>query len=69
MIHNSFRRIALAQGLLPPHAGRADFAGTDRETTVGAPAHHEAGQSEAPLGFQPPSPRRPIQPSERQIQV
>ena len=69
MIHNSFRRIALAQGLLPTHAGRADFAGTHRETAAGAPVRHEAGQSEEALGFRPPSPGRPLHPSGRQIQV
>ncbi len=69
MIHNGFRRIALAQGLLPNHGGHAGFAETGHETASGAPIRHVAGGDEKDTGFRPPSPGQAIYPPERQIQV
>ena len=72
MIHNGFRRIALAQGLLPnhgAHAGHAGFAETGRETASAAPVRRAAGGDEKDAGFRPPSPGQAIYPPERQIQV
>ena len=74
MIHNSFRRIALAQGLLPERgqlpdpAVRDGLAGTDLDTGPGS-VRNEAGRHDGNAGYRPPSPAQPIHPSERQIQV
>ena len=68
MIHNNFRRIALAQGLLPIHAEPADISGTIRGTALTTHAGRPSGRAQEAASFQlaiePPS-----KPSERQIQV
>ena len=68
MIHNSFRRIALAQGLLPTPAQPSDLSGAARADAINAYTGRVTGWPEQ-TAFQ----RAPIDPpshaSEHQIQV
>ena len=69
MIHNSFRRIALAQGLLPIHARPAEISGTIRGTALNTHAGGPSGRAQEAAGFQLASIEPLSKPSERQIQV
>ena len=66
MIHNSFRRIALAQGLLPTSAAPVDISGTAHATAWITDPGRRNGPGEQEAGFPPAAIDAP---SERQIQV
>ena len=69
MIHNSFRRIALAQGLLPTRAEPADIAETPPGTALNTCAGRPLRRLQEAASFQLASIDPPSKPSERQIQV
>lgn len=68
MIHNSFRRIALAQGLLPTRAQPSDLSEAARADAVSAYIGRVTGRPEQ-AAFKRASIDPPSHASEHQIQV
>ncbi len=69
MIHNSFRRIALAQGLLPTRTEPSDLSEAARVGASNADTRRVAGRQEPAAAFQRASIDPPSHASEQQIQV
>ena len=68
MIHNNFRRIALAQGLLPTRTEPSDLAGAARPGASDAGTRGVADRQE-PAVFRHTPIDPPSRPSERSVQV